>query len=208
MSEKVILTKEQAEAIEWALSESDVYMNNPDELLSYSAFAGRQQDEEFKFKYELKPINDMKISQPARALYVGYKVELKYEVGDWIKRRIGRTFVYGQIDQIEFSIVFGIFSDGQRHGFHKSVVELMTPEEIAEEKERRFFARNNREPWRLLRGDILIDMDTGYPYIVTNANSSVVHLNNGASVADMKIIKDNYNVAAFAENRLDVKADG
>lgn len=74
MSEKVILTKEQAEAIN--------FFNNSTDTFDYLA-ARKTMGELFHFDY--KPFNNMSLDDIAKALYSGYEIEqTKFEVGDWV----------------------------------------------------------------------------------------------------------------------------
>ena len=100
-------------------------------------------------------------------------------------------------------------SDGY-HKFNNSDIRHATPEEIAEEKERRLFAEHGRKKWELKRGDILID-ESGHTRIVRGStdahgflDENKVHFMDG----DWEIfeyVKKIYKVACFAEKRLDVK---
>lgn len=200
MSKKVILTKEQAEAIEWALNESDIYMNNPDGLLSYSAFAGRQQDEEFKFKYELKPINDMKISQLAKALYVGYEVEPEYMLGEYVvylpDGKVYKIYHIPWTGKVHLRngvnlIIDDVPVDKIRHATSEEIAE-----EIAEEKERRFWRRNGRGLKEIKKGDVLKN-EKGYVFVI-----NLLPLFSD-EIEDLKAGR--LKVVCFIEDRLDVK---
>ena len=178
MTEKVVLTKEQAKAIE-------------------------------KFQ---KTVHELGISSDELKVIFesGYEVKPEFKVGDWVydiqHNKVARIDHRGVDDN-------RVWVDDEDFNFFAIVnIRHATPEEIAEEKERRLFAEHGRKKWELKRGDILID-ESGHTRIVRGStdahgflDENKVHFMDG----DWEIfeyVKKIYKVACFAENRLDVKKD-
>ncbi|GGP17261.1 hypothetical protein [Oceanobacillus neutriphilus] len=102
------------------------------------------------------PIVDWDAAKLARALYVGYEVIPQYKVGDWV--------VY-----VPDNSIWEITKDTYNDGTHINLMngnEIMnvvsanhlrhaTPEEIQQEKKRRFWERLGREVDEYRQGDIV-----------------------------------------------------
>lgn len=206
MTDKVILTKVQAEAIEELKTE-------------YQGGDAVSIHVKHKWELGLQSLNTLTVDEFAQAYYSedGYEVEPEYpKEGDWVKCDTGSAVIYGQIDTTAFDDVIGNFSNGQRQRFHKKAVSFMLPSEIAEEKERRFFARNGREPWELRLGDVLVHDKGGvfeYGYNPKSKNGLhivyEVSINGGKrkSKLSMQYIKNLCKVVCFVEKRLDLKTN-
>src|SRR5690625_1538506 len=113
-------------------------------------------------------IAKMKPSQLVRALHFGYEVEPEFKVGDWV---FWETKSNGPIPKTAFKIETiikdGVYPDEwpspYAGGEPIPIEELRhaTPEEIAAEKERRWWAKHGRNLWELRKGDLLIDKHFG-----------------------------------------------
>src|SRR5690625_5096019 len=134
MSEKVRLTKEQAKAVE-------VFKDNNLTLKDY-AYENLSE--------ELDPIQILGIDKMARALYVGYEIEPEFRVGDWVVRTVdleehyksGVVFKIAKVDN-------GVLYDDRESVLLESTIRHATPEEIEEEKQRRWWAKHGRGVWEL-----------------------------------------------------------
>lgn len=86
MTEKPVLTKEQAAALEAALQE-----DRPDQILKRAA-----RDHETWF-FDCQPLNYLELPVLAKALYVGYEVEeVAYLPGDMVVYKNGGLFANGK----------------------------------------------------------------------------------------------------------------
>src|SRR5690625_2394970 len=126
--EKVKITQEQADALRKAIADygSDNVMNDHVKMID-------------NWENILDPLNDLEPHQLARALYVGYEVEPEFKIGQWVKSRHGiGTGKITKIDKMGYYTDFGMIatSDDIRHA---------TPQEIATEKARRWWAKHDRE---------------------------------------------------------------
>src|SRR5690625_1586892 len=156
--EKVKLTQKQAEDLEEALH---AYEDDKDHMLNVFVRA--------KDTSDWGSISYFSPSKIAKALYIGYEVK-SYKIGDWVKVEIQNEVRVSEIYAIKGDKYFlerlpGYFTP-------QNILGHATDEEIAEEKEYRWWFRHNRDVWELKEGDILTD---GYHVSqVNNANKSIV----------------------------------
>ena len=203
--EKVKLTREQAEAIEWLRK-----VHHDSEIVARNAVLRERGEKEDSRHRKLFKIG---LHELIKALYIGYEVKETFEVGDWVKvnwrdkkpsihkvRRVNNTFA---------------IIDGEQANTEPPIriIEHATPEEIAEEKQRRWWARHGREVWELKGLDILINEKTGKMYEVDILKDETIRLwkigVDGAFASDYKSAKEiskNVEVFCFAEDRKDVKS--
>ncbi|WP_405103105.1 hypothetical protein [Oceanobacillus sp. FSL H7-0719] len=151
-------------------------------------------------------LNDLTLDELIRALYIGYEVEPEFKVGDWI---IDKSV--NKIGKITENINGrDIYNDGREISYSLLVdVRHATPSEIAEEKERRFWARYDRDVWELRKGDVLHDEMHGDTIVVSVVNSqndmtAVFYADDYMYLSD---IKKYFKVAVFSKDRLDVKTN-
>lgn len=201
--EKVKVTQEQADAIE----KIKKYETTPAKYANV-----KTQLEKNWRSHPYENLNKLEIYEFLDALYIGYEVEPEYKAWDWItydKDKYGnRNKQIVQIEEIKYSNYWEercACWDGGNSSLPLSEIKHATSEEIAEEKERIFFARHGRESWELKIGDILINLDTGFPAVVTNDQTNNGNLNLNGVFYHKQTIKDNYRVASFVDGRLDVK---
>lgn len=183
--EKIILTKKQANVIENFKDGFDNIMNG----LTYDDF--------------IKAVKD------------GYEVELEFKVGDWVTDRDESSNVTGRITRVDTvnKLVWGYFSYHDKEtNFDFWEVRHATPSEIAQEKERRFFAGHGREPWELRLYDAVKRTTTKIPLFVVEIsrdypkNTTSYKLSDG-SIQKKENMKELFEVLYFAEQRLDVKTN-
>ncbi|WP_102706991.1 hypothetical protein [Terribacillus saccharophilus] len=153
--EKVKVTREQADAIDFAINgPSDLlYHNNPDELLSGCA-------KDWEFGGQLEALNSMSIVTIAKALYIGYEIE-GFKVGDWVVITTGVNKDFNQTKKITdiqksfasgHSVVYQLNSEG---AYYDNEIRYATPEEIEAEKNRRRWATIGRNVNEYKVGDIV-----------------------------------------------------
>src|SRR5699024_1047502 len=103
-------------------------------------------------------LNALSTDEFIRALYIGYEVEETYEVGDWVyveAPKEGLPNVYQVMNADKYSVNL----DRLYGNFKNSKLRHATPEEIAEEKQRRWWAKHGRNVWELREGDLLRCID-------------------------------------------------
>jgi len=196
MSEKVRLTKEQAKAVE-------VFKDNNLTLKDY-AYENLSE--------ELDPIQILGIDKMARALYVGYEIEPELDVGDWVISKVtgeigkitrlkSNGYVVTDIKLVDYKD--DVFLVGKPDWFLKK-----TPEEIAKEKQRRWWEEHSRGVWELKKGDILISKNTNRIYeYKCKWNDAPIHEvvgENEVSNMDSEYLKKNLKVVCFARDRKDL----
>jgi|SRR5699024_3852250 len=182
--QKPKVTQEQAEIIK--------NIENPDYVIDIHAFKKRPDI----------AIADMKVSDLAKAFYVGYEVIREYKKEDWLVDESGNVVKVTELDKKGIltdggnpSLWFGKRSDGY------SKLRYATPMEISEEKERRWWKRHGRKPWELKEGDLLMSLDDVHE--VENPTSYGVWFKGFTSGLAYRVIKENYKVVCFKEDRKD-----
>src|SRR5690625_1693434 len=184
--EKVKLTQKQADAIESLLKKG-----SRDEIL----------DTHFNidsWQYsENRCLNGMEASHLARALYIGYEVEPKFKVRDWVYNKNADVFL--QIDDKDMATRYSEYTSIYRHA---------TPEEVSKERQRRWWSKHNRGLWELREGDVLKADDGGYPIEVCEVfDSRNVRLTGAIPHVKISELKEGYKVVYFAEDRKDLGDD-
>lgn len=184
MSEKVVLTQEQAEAIE-----KESYRDYENILYDYLVVS--DYDEKFK---------GLTFGGLYRALHQGYEVEETFEVGDWVIHEPSESF--GEVIRIhENELEITRLGDGYVWG--KKYTRHATPEEIAEEKQRRWWKSHGRDVWELRERDLLLD-DDGDFHEVSKDNDGVDGVYTMSGGFNRAYLEKYAKVVCFAENRLDV----
>ena len=188
--EKVKLTQEQVTALEKAINDYgiDTTMNDHSPH-NWGGF--------------LSPLNELKIHQMARALYIGYEVEEMFEVGDWVVYDNGVRCGYktNQIKDVDEQKAY--FDEGRT--MHLTRLRHATPEEVAKEKQRRWWARHGRDVYEFKSGD-LIDHDH-YVVEVMEVRSDMLRVEMNAAVGTItEEYYDLIKVICFAEDRKDKEA--
>lgn len=172
--EKVRLTKEQADAIERFKSEPKADLVKQHVLWKWESVG--------------KSLNDLTIDELIRALYIGYEVEPQLKVGDWIHDNI--TNRVAKIDERGYDGEFA-WVDDEFHNFFTDFRHA-TLDEIAEEKQRRWWEKHGRNVWELRVDDVLYDEEL----------NEIISVRYGGDLNEQ--IRNNYRVVCFAEDRKDV----
>lgn len=194
VNEKVVLTQEQADEIEGLMKEPH-NLTRDELLVEHTELGGFTNLNEAEVDLTLL----------AKALYVGYEVKPKFKVGDWVVLRFeGEEWITDLTKESEFG---GFYTDsrlpGEKQKFYSSsILRHATPEEIAEEKERRWWKGNGRKPWELKQGDVVVDVK-GHAYNVEEVLNDGVVSTKGVETSLWEI-KRRFKVACFAEDRKDV----
>ena len=135
---KVKITQEQADEIEYLLEDG----GNKKAIVLIKVY---------DWFHKSIIINSIELDTLIRALYIGYEIEETFEVGDWIvvedcpcKRIIGKVQKITEVE--EHSTFTRLHYDRDWWSvISESKIRHATPEEIAEEKQRRFWHENGRE---------------------------------------------------------------
>ncbi len=141
MANKVILTKEQAKSVENVLRRA-----------GNKVFIIRMHDKAHEpWVNNEASLNGISTDTLIRALYIGYEVQPTFEIGDWVKSTIGvGTGKVTKVDEYNYYTDFGLVSSKR-----DMTIREATTEEIAEEKERRFYAGAGREVGQIKPFDIV-----------------------------------------------------
>lgn len=202
MSNKPVITKEQAEKIEWAKN----YFKED----GLSRIVGLWMKNFSIWEPVTGPLIEMKLDDLIRSLYIGYEVEPEFKIGDWIY--ISSEGTHNSKEMV--AKVESKYNESQlcldnnwNIGAGSQYIRHATPSEIAEEKERRFWNRNDRDVWELRKGDVLIC--DGYPRVVEkidNFNEKSVLFKDDDWEYYENVVEE-YKVLAFNKDRLDVKTN-
>lgn len=209
MTEKVKITQEQATEIELQKKE----------LKKHDIVARRILTNRIN-----RYFHSMTVDEVIKALYIGYEVEPDFEVGDWVyvdwsdskaKRRVFKVertkYEFGKIE---------IDNDTSKYPNTTPPLDIVrhaTPEEIAKEKERRWWDKHGREPWELKASDIVYSNVTKtYDKIVFVFRNGSVNLDGTApnkfnqygvnTIPKKELNNHNFKVVCFAEDRKDVQS--
>jgi len=126
---KIELSKEQADAI-------NRYLENNNQDIADLLDTHADKSESWGTVY--KSLNGLSQSDMARALFVGYEVDEKFEIGDWVIRKDGgRPFIV----------------TSSRGAEDLNDIRHATPEEIKAEQESRIWSKFGREPGEFRDGD-------------------------------------------------------
>lgn len=207
MSEKVKLTKKQAEAIEY------ISVNNIGENVM-TQLNGHWDDKR-------SVLHELHLDDFINALYIGYEVEEKYKIGDWVVLKDGHVGEIEFINEDEGWANIGYSKDTKERNINlgntyklEDIVRFATQEEIEIEKERRWWKRRKRKVWELITKDEIRNKATQERYDVVNRlHESVimerVNRNSDGSRTVITVNRDsinslNYEVVCLAENREDI----
>ncbi|WP_193065315.1 hypothetical protein [Oceanobacillus oncorhynchi] len=204
--EKIQLTQEQADRIDFLLNQWMPFNGDAVEEALLKVHLDNWRDENNRC------LNELSLDSMARVLYTpnSYEVIPRFNVGDWATRTVdnggflneGRVF---KIAKISGGHAWeGEANDSPAHLFEN--IRHSTSDEIQQEKERRWWAKHDREVWELREGDTLKD-EINYPHFVTRGNRTDQGLERTPSLncifKDMEGIKRRFKVACFSEDRLD-----
>src|SRR5690625_2479060 len=135
------------------------------------------------------------------ALYIGYEVEQEVKVGDFVDIGLFGISKVAEVTGVKGKLI-AINGSDEYHEF--KINRVLTDEEKQEEKERRWWKKHGREVWELKEGDIILQSEDVYTYIVLGMDQyGNVHLEEENMFA-IGYIKEQYKVVCFAEDRQDV----
>ena len=185
--EKVKLTQEQAEMIKKHREADNLEM-----LLRKHRMSGC-----------LTYIDELTTQQVVDAYFDGYKVDPDFEVGDWVVYDNGVRCGYktNQIKDVDEQKAY--FDEGR--AMHLTRLRHATPEEIAEEKQRRWWAKHDREVWELKEGDV-IKGTFGQVREVCRVDEAGTNVTLPNYTAFSKEELSGWVVVCFAEDRKDLEA--
>ncbi len=188
MSGKVRITRKQADEVEIQKKEL-----KPHDVVTRKIVSRRTN----------KVFKDIDLDTLIRALYIGYEVEPDFEVGDWVVHI--PTGVIGEISHINGNWI-SFFHSYEQKAVNISVNDLRhaTPEEIAKEEERNWWAKHGREPWELKEDDVLTRNDDGFPWFVGKKRDSLPGYYLDGEHFNLEDIRNNYRVMVFVHDRRDV----
>ena len=205
MTEKVRVTREQAEMIK-KHKEAD----NLERLLWKHRMLGC-----------ITCIDELTTQQVVDAYFDGYKVEPEFETGEWVVCEDGYIGQIEFINEIEKWANIGYSKDTKERGVCLAttydlidIIRHATPEEIAEEKQRRWWSKHDRNLWELKEGDILISKKKPHSCIVkfveaTDENATLLvdgiqdEFYEGSET--LEYMREEYKVFCFVEDRKDLE---
>lgn len=202
--EKVRITREQADAIQFALFKSKDFKDNPDRLFRECIAS------HVTFHNELYALNNLDVVKLAKVLFTpnSYVVEPKFKIGDWItfSEKYGTEIT--QIEEVKWSSYWNdtcAFWDGGSSclPFHK--IRHATESEIEQEKQRRWWKKHGRDVWELNPKDVLIAEDGRYLVTIKHVSScGSPKFEGGVIDMDLEVVKEMFKVVCFAQDRKDV----
>lgn len=155
------------------------------------------------------PIVEWSSSKLARAFYAGYEVKETFEIGDFVY--VGwhnGAGVYEVEESRGITTLTGkpaikIYSDGNNIA-PIEITRHATPDEIAEEKQRRWWKKHGRQVWELKKGD-LIQGTFGQVREVYRVNEvgEYATLPNYTSFSKKDLAE--WKIICFAEDRKDLE---
>lgn len=185
---------EKVKVTEQHLRELKIWNDNNNKFSSFILGVGRRTGT-YENLYKLTP------EQFALLLCDWYEVEPEFKEGDWIHNNVtGRV---AKMDDRGYDEEVAWVDDDKVNFFTE--FRHATPEEIAEEKERRFFNEHGRKPWELKVGDVLVKKMDNFPLVVTEVNAEEITLN--LLTCTRSEVKKRCKVLCFVDDRLDVSAE-
>ena len=174
---KVRLTQEQADAIEGIKEYQRKLLNSG----------------EHRIMEEFKDLRSLTTDEFMDALYIGYEVEPEFKVGDWI------------IDEFSGSMTI-IENAGYANDLNNDSnnIRKATKEEIAKEKQRRWWAKHGRDVWELKTKDVL--KFGKRILVVTNVDHNKVYFKEDGWHY-LSNLDESWSVICFAEDRKDIDAE-
>ena len=195
--EKVKLTQEQAEAIEKLKRQ---HKGNVFDAIEDHSNVLADANNEWVGKYS--PLNEMTVAEVAQILVNGYEVEEMFEVGEWVMHKLSKWI--GEVTRV-YEDALDVLRLGNEYVWNKKYVRHATPEEIAEEKQRRWWAKHGRDVYEFKAGDLIKCEDTTSE--VESPEEDLIWIKmNGAKGTLPEKIYQGIEVICFAEDRKDLEA--
>src|SRR5699024_10052949 len=144
MSEKVKLTKEQAEAIEY------IRENSIDANMNLQINGG--------WDDKRSVLGSLSLDEFIRALYIGYEVEETFEVGDTVVLNSGKVVEILEHGWGPNAVVVGWIIN---RSMYKDMIDKMIINRHATKQEK-WWAKHGRKPLELKINDVLLRSDEAY----------------------------------------------
>jgi len=158
MGEKIMITQEQAHAIESLLK-----------IYAADGILDKHIEDKSYFVRNHEPIRNISSVELAKALYIGYEIEPKYKVRDWVVMTNGEPFMCGEL-AMEITAVGPLFiTVGGDRGIDIRDIRHATTEEIKAEQERRLWKKLDRAVGEFRKGDVRI-LDDGNSVHITDTD--------------------------------------
>lgn len=156
-----------------------------------------------------EPIADMKLEDLIKSLYIGYEVEPELSVGDFVVYVHDNT-VWEVVGELYGGKVhYDITRNGKHQGsVHKDHIRLATPSEIAQEKERRWWAKIGRNKNEFEMADIVTFEDgNGLFEVVKVYGLHNVSITADFASSEIDVSVNEIKLVCPVENRLDVSVN-
>src|SRR5690625_2899401 len=136
-----------------------------------------------------------------KALYIGYEVEREFKVGDWVKHLYKDDVgVFTELGRSYIKYDDG-YSDSINNFRHAS------PEEVAKEKRRRWWASHGRDVRELKGHDVLTHSFFGGNHVVFSVYNDTIIFYAPNEDRMLEDVRKNFKVKYFAEDRKDLGDD-
>lgn len=196
--EKIQITKEQDKAIKFLLERRNEW--SEERLIRYHA----NRNDKW-VSPSLQCLNDLPLNDLCLRLYApdSYEVIPQFKVGEWLF--ISKETTYTVKDEIRK--IAGVqngtikLEDNWYIGIHSEYIRHATPEEIQQEKKRRFWDKLGREVDEYKEGDIVAYRDLFTPLIDVELNNRKVHFPSDSGRFDVPI--EEVLLSIPVEQRLD-----
>src|SRR5690625_241481 len=193
--EKIKITHEQARAVDHL---RDLHFKEIERFKRYS-----RED-----TGKLEPLYDLESSEINAAYFNGYEVEEVFKEGDWVHYDNGIKSTPRFVTRLISKVYAESVDLGDNRTMPIDDIRHATDEEIATEKQRRFWNGNNCDVWELDLYDCVINK-YGAPFVVMGVtddylkNGTSYELSNGTEYPkdDMEPF---FKVLYFAEDRKDI----
>lgn len=169
----------------------------------------------------LTRIDEIAVEDVVKAFIGGYEVEPDFKVGDWVTHESGIVSIITDIDDKGIITTDHMLDRCDRYGeeVYMNTVAMYfrhaTPEEIAKEEERRWWAKHDRDVWELKLNDEIRHKESDGRFDVVHVfddgdinierTSTNNYMQKEVVTVKRSYISDYYyEVVCFAEGRKDV----
>lgn len=199
----VKLTKEQADAVEYALN-MDAYRGNPEKLLDIHE---KNKERPINFHNKLKELNGLSVKDLAKAIYVGYELFYPASIGEWVvvKTKEGAKLV-GEVIGLNEGGTISLDTDINTGNTYSQILRKANKLDMKLELTRRKWEQIGRKPKEFKRLDLVRhDVLEGYYEVVRTCNDGSLYLYvNGNPHKIDYTMKDKLALVVPAEQRFDV----
>jgi len=138
-------------------------------------------------------INELDLLTLVDALRIGYEVEPEFKVGDWV------------IDEFSGSMTI-IENAGYANDLNncRNNIRKATKEEIAKEKQRRWWAKHGRYVGEYKENDVVTSRHTKEILYLKEVDNERYYLSDNSVYRDKEEMLNHYLIVCFAEDRKDV----